>query len=216
MNAVTVSGVTDVLENSPGIAAFNQPVVTTQVNATPDVDMLNGATSVLPAVESSSSFSLIVPEFSSVNDITMKRSIIPVETDVMNSDFISNSDETTPLLNGEQSIQVSDMVKSSISLHSNPYQKLFSVKRKPCEEPQDESKAEMRSQMLLSENDRDGVRLRDLLDKSYDDRRRLIQSKAPISVIRAEYPAIFSEDGLLQDYQRLKEAKTDTMRVCSY
>jgi len=67
--------------------------------------------------------------------------------------------------------------------------------------------------MKLSEHDRDEVRLRALLRDTFPERQRLIHSKANVTVIRTHYPALFTADGLVQDYLQQSPANTGIMQV---
>jgi len=62
------------------------------------------------------------------------------------------------------------------------------------------------------ENERDGERLRQMLHDSYLQRRDLIQSKASVSVICSQYPALLTEDGLIQDYKHMKDTTSDIIK----
>ena len=72
---------------------------------------------------------------------------------------------------------------------------------------------EMSALMQVAENARDVKRLRMLLHETYADRQKLIHSKASMSKIRSWYPALFTRDGLVQEYCMLMKKTGNIIQV---
>lgn len=66
---------------------------------------------------------------------------------------------------------------------------------------------QMQAEMQKSQSNQDKSRIKDLLTQTYGFRRDLFNSSNSIDIVKEKYPALFTEDGILLEYELLTGSK---------
>ena len=116
------------------------------------------------------------------------------------------NNDATSVKNTTSSVSESKIAKrKKVALPTEPE---LTVEFKNCSEEDDKilnesPMIEMQKMMQLTEQNRDTVKLKNLMKTTYSDRRTMIESNCPIVDIQKKYLALFSNEGLCDDFEEV-------------